>query len=55
MNLRHKRKQIKKMTLFVKNRSDYHELDRSSSSKSRWINHKRDLRADYDNCCIKVD
>ena len=53
MNLRQIRKQIKKMTLFVKNRSDYNELDRTSSSKSRWINHKRELRADYDNYCIK--
>ena len=53
MTFREKRKQIKKMTLFVKDRPDYNELDRTSSSGSRWANHKQDLRSDYDNYEMK--
>ena len=53
MTFRQRRKQIKKMTLFVKDRVDYDELDRSSSSKNRWRKHKQDLRSDYDNYQIK--
>lgn len=54
MTFRQRRKQIKKMTLFVKDRPDYNELDRtSSSSKERWRKHIQDLRVGYDNYQIK--
>ena len=53
MTFRQRREQINKMTLFVKDRPDYDELDRTSSSGSRWVNHKLDLRAEYDNYEMK--
>ncbi len=55
MTFRQRRKQIKKMTLFVKDRRfDYNEFDRtSSSSKERWRKHIQDLRSDYDNYEMK--
>ncbi len=53
MTFRQRKKQIKKMTLFVKDRPDYNELDRTLSSKERWRKHKQDLRSGYDNYEIK--
>lgn len=53
MTFRQRKKQIKKMTLFVKNRPDYDKSDRTQSSGSRWRKHKLDLRNDYDNYQMK--
>lgn len=55
MNFKQRRKQIKRMTLLVKDRPDYDKLDKTSTSGSRWTNHKLDLRAKYDNYEMKEE
>ena len=53
MNFKQRKKQIKRTTLLVKDRPDYDELDKTSTSNSRWTKHKLDLRVEYDNYEIK--